>query len=399
MPWNEITPMEQKIRFVRAYEARVSTKETSMARLCAEFGISRKTGYKLLIRRDENGWPGLAERTRAPHGGERWAPPETILSVLDVRHEFPEWGSRKIVAYLRDIDPDVQWPSHSTAHEWIRRAGLIEPHSRRRRFAHPGPPPAIVLDRPNQQWSVDFKGHFRTKDRRYCYPLTVADSFSRYLIGCDSLVATSFELAQPVFVRLFREFGLPEMILSDNGTPFSSNSVKRLCKLSVWWMRLGIRPRLTQPGKPQQNGRHERMHRDLKAVACRKPAANAAEQQKSFDRFVDRYNFVRPHESLGQTPPHRSYAQSPRPFPEHLPALEYPSSHQVRRVRSSGEIKWAGQWLFVSEALVGELVSFEIVGDGCSILRFGSLELGFYSERDKRLHLDRVRPDGKAENK
>jgi putative transposase len=189
------------------------------------------------------------------------------------------------------------------------------------------------------------------------------------------------------------------MILSDNGTPFSSNSVKRLCKLSVWWMRLGIRPRLTQPGKPQQNGRHERMHRDLKAVACRKPAANAAEQQKSFDRFVDRYNFVRPHESLGQTPPNRSYAQSPRPFPEHLPALEYPSSHQVRRVRSSGEIKWAGQWLFVSEALVGELVSFEIVGDGCSILRFGSLELGFYSERDKRLHLDRVRPDGKAENK
>lgn len=390
--------MEQKIRFVRAYQTRVATKEISMTSLCAEFGISRKTGYKMLARRDENGWPGLEERTRAPHGGEQWAPPETILSVLDVRQEFPEWGSRKIVAYLEDIEPEVQWPSASTAHEWIRRAGMVEPQSRRRRFSHPGPPPAVLLDRPNQQWSVDFKGHFRTLDRRYCYPLTVADSFSRYLIGCDSLLSTSFELVQPVFVRLFREYGLPEMILSDNGTPFSSNSVRRLSALSVWWMRLGIRPRLTQPGKPQQNGRHERMHRALKADACRKPAGNATEQQKPFDRFVYRYNFLRPHEALNQKPPHRSYAPSPRPFPTRLPNLEYPSSHHARRVRSSGEIKWAGQWFFVSEALVGQTVAFEVVGDGCSILRFGDLELGFYSERDKRLYLDRVRPEGKTEN-
>lgn len=398
MPWEETTPMEQKIRFVREHGRRVTTNEMSMSALCKEFGISRKTGYKMLVRRDEAGLAGLAGRSRAPHGGESWAEAETILSVLDVRQEFPEWGARKIIAYLHDTDPDIQWPSPSTAHEWIRRAGLVEPHSNKRRFSHPGPPPVIVLDRPNQQWSVDFKGQFRTRDRCYCYPLTVADSFSRFLIGCESLVSTSFELTKAVFIRLFEEFGLPEMILSDNGSPFSSNSVRRLSRLAVWWIRLGILIRLTQPGKPQQNGRHERMHRDLKAQACRHPAANAVEQQEPFDQFVYKYNFLRPHEALDQIPPHRIYTASQRLFPQTLPEIDYPSSHHVRRVRSSGEIKWDGQWFFVSDALIGERVSFEPVGEGCSILRFASVDLGFYSDRDKRLYLDRTRPDGKAEN-
>ena len=224
----------------------------------------------------------------------------------------------------------------------------------------------------------------------------MADSFSRYIIGCQALSANSLDLTWPVFERLFREYGLPEAILSDNGTPFSSNSVKRLSKLSVRWIRLGIEPRLIEPGKPQQNGRLERMHRTLKQVACAKPSADCRRQQSLFDSFVADFNHLRPHEALGQTPPARSYVRSPREYPKRLPQIEYPDTCEVRRVRSSGEIKWKGQWLFLSEALVGELVAFEPVDDYCSIVRFGCLELGYYSDTDRRLYLDRRGPDSYA---
>jgi len=363
-----------------------------MAALCAEHGVSRKTGYKFVARHQETGWAGLRDRSRAPLSGKHWEDPETIAEVLEVRQKYPHWGARKIVAYLRDVEPDQQWPVPSVAHEWIKRAGLVESHPRPRRFPHPGRPPAIAIERPNQQWSTDFKGHFRTKDGRYCYPLTVADSFSRYIIGCQALPATSFELTWPIFEKLFRVYGLPDAILSDNGTPFSSNSVKRLSKLSVRWIRLGIEPRLIQPGKPQQNGRLERMHRTLKQEACAAPEASWRRQQRSFDRFVEQFNQVRPHEALGQTTPARSYIASSRPYPKRLPEIEYSASCRVRRVRSSGEIKWNGQWFFLSEALVGEWVAFEAVDDECSVLRFGRLELGYYSARERRLHLDRTRP-------
>jgi putative transposase len=392
MPWKAESVTDQRTKFVLDYNRRVRSKEMSMAALCAEHGVSRKTGYKFVARHEEGGWPGLRDRSRAPLGGKHWEHPETIAAVLDVRQEFPYWGARKIVAYLRDIDPDQQWPAPSVAHEWIKRAGLVEVHSRARRFPHPGRPPITPIERPNQQWSTDFKGHFKTRDGRYCYPLTVVDSFSRYIIGCQALPATSFELTWPVFEKLFREYGLPDAILSDNGTPFSSNSVKRLSRLAVRWIRLGIEPRLIQPGKPQQNGRLERMHRTLKQEACALPAANCRRQQPTFDSFSDCFNHVRPHEALGQTPPARSYVASSRQYPKRLPEIEYPSNYVVRRVRSSGEIKWNGQWFFLSDALVGEWVAFEAVDDECSVLRFGHLELGYYSAREHRLHLDRTRP-------
>jgi len=392
MPWEATTVIDQRARFVLDYNKRVRTGETTMSTLCAEHGVSRKTGYKMVARQEEGGWPGLRDHSRAPLSGKHWVNPETVAAVLDVRVEFPEWGAKKIVAYLRDIEPDQQWPAASVAHEWIKRAGMVMSHPRARRFQHPGRPSSAPIERPNQQWSTDFKGHFRTSNRRYCYPLTVADSFSRYIIGCEALRANSFDLAWPVFEKLFRSFGLPEAILSDNGTPFSSNSVKRLSKLSVRWMRLGIEPRLIEPGKPQQNGRLERMHRTLKQVACAKPSANCRRQQSQFDTFVERFNHLRPHEALGQTPPVRSYVPSPRQYPKRLPQMEYPDRFEVRRVRSSGEIKWKGQWFFLSEALVGELVAFESIDDQCSIIRFGGLELGYYWEPDRRLHLDRDRP-------
>lgn len=392
MPWKATSVTDQRAKFVLDYNRLVRSREMTMAALCAEHGVSRKTGYKLVARHEESGWPGLCDRSRAPLSGKHWEDPETIAAVLDVRLSFPQWGARKIVAYLRDIEPEQQWPVASVVHEWMRRAGLVEPHSRARRFPHPGRPPAVPIERPNQQWSTDYKGHFRTRDGRYCYPLTVVDSFSRYIIGCQALLSPSFELTWPVFEKLFREYGLPEAILSDNGTPFSSNSVKRLSRLSVRWIRLGIEPRLIQPGKPQQNGRLERMHRTLKQEACADPSANCRQQQTQFNSFVERFNHVRPHEALGQTPPVRSYDSSSRPYPKRLPELTYPQTCEVRRVRSSGEIKWRGQWFFLSDALVGEQVAFEPIDDECSILRFGRLELGYYSARERRLHLDRTRP-------
>lgn len=397
MPWKATSVTEQRAKFLLDYNKRVRTGQMTMLALCAEHGVSRKTGYKIVARFEEGRWPGLADHSRSPLGGKHWAEPETISAVLDVRLDFPQWGARKIVAYLRDIEPAQEWPAASVVHEWIKRAGmLMNRPGPRRRFPHPGRPPAVPIERPNQQWSTDFKGHFRTKDGRYCYPLTAADSFSRYIIGCEALSANTFELTWPVFVKLFREHGLPDSILSDNGTPFSSNSVKRLSKLSVRWLRLGIEPRLIQPGKPQQNGRLERMHRTLKAEACVQPAANCRRQQAQFDTFLERFNSIRPHEALGQTPPARSYERSSREYPERLPQIEYPSGVEVRHVRSSGEIRWDGQWFFLSEALVGQFVAFETIDDGCAILRFGSMELGYYCKRGHRLHLDRTRPDPPA---
>jgi len=392
MPWKATSVTDQRAKFMLDYNERVRTGQTTMFALCAEHGVSRKTGYKIVARYQQSGWQGLADHSRAPLGGKHWISPETISAVLDVRLDFPQWGSRKIVAYLRDTEPDQQWPVASVVHEWIKQAGMVIHHPGPRRFPHPGRPPSVPIERPNQQWSADFKGHFRTRDRRYCYPLTVADSFSRYFIGCRALSATTFELTWPAFERLFREYGLPDALLTDNGTPFSSNSVKRLSKLSVRLIRLGIEPRLIQPGKPQQNGRHERMHRTLKAEACDQPAADCRSQQPVFDTYIDHFNFIRPHEALGQTPPARSYVRSSREYPKRLPEIVYPSGYELRRVRSSGEIKWKGQWFFLSESLVGEMIAFEDIDDGCSIIRFGPVELGYYSDRERRLHLDRSRP-------
>ena len=399
MPWERATVTEQKVEFVREYYSRVKTKEISMRELCNAYGISRKGGYASIAAFEASGWPGLAGKSRAPHSGQHWAEPEVIQAVLDTREEFPEWGAKKIVAYLSDLEPDRNWPVASVAHEWIRKAGMVRPRARTRRFSHPGRPPSVVIDRPNQQWSVDFKGHFRTQDRRYCYPLTVFDSFSRYVLGCKALPSPSFDLTWPVFVRLFREFGLPEAILSDNGPPFSSMSVRHLSRLAVLWIRLGISPLLIDPGKPQQNGRHERMHRDLKAIACANPSSTCTSQQLQFNHFLYRFNQLRPHEALGQTPPARSYQPSPRPYPRRIPQVSYPAGLEIRRVRSSGEIKWAGQWFFLSDSLVGETVAFELVDNDCWIIKYTTLELGYYSGREKKLHLDRPWPDGKAENK
>jgi transposase InsO family protein len=398
MPWEDVTVMDAKMRFVKAYYADVKSGMRSMTALCSEYGVARKTGYSLIARHAAFGLRGLGPGSKAPHGGPHWYDPELIARVIELREEFPHWGAETILDAIARTDPDLERPSASTAHGWLKSAGLVDRTRRRRRFPHPGKPPQIPIERPNQQWSVDFKGDFRTGDRRRCYPLTVADSYSRYLLDCRALRATSFQAVWPCFERLFRMHGLPESILSDNGTPFSSNSVKRLSKLSVRWIRLGITPRLTQPGRPQQNGRHERIHGHMDPLVCSRPEHDAVRQQKSFDWFTDHHNNVRPNRALAGKIPSELYTTSPRPYPRRLPQLEYPATAEIRRVRSSGEIRWQGQWFFLSDALIGEYVAFQRIDNDLWLLSFGPLELGCYSERERRLFLDRPRPAGKAEN-
>jgi putative transposase len=398
MPWKEASVTDERMKFVREYDRRVRSGELSMSALCEEHGIARKTGYKIVKRRNEHGWPGLADRSRAPHSGPHWSDSDVIMRVLEVRLKFPHWGAETILAHFRRFEPEASWPGASAVHRWIKQAGLIDRSVRARRFPHPGPPKRNPPSEPNDEWSTDFKGHFRTRDGRYCYALTIADQFSRYLLSCHGLLSTSFEKVWPVYERVFRQYGLPRSILSDNGTPFSSNSVKRLSKLSVRWIRLGIQPRLTQPGHPQQNGLLERIHGHMKPLVCNKPARNCREQQKQFDWFWDHHNNVRPNAGCDRQVPADLYNASPRPYPSRLPVIEYPAGFEVRKVRSSGDIMWKGQWFFLSEALVGEPIGFEPVDDGCWVAHFGPINLGYYSARDRKLHLDRTRPAGKAEN-
>ena len=389
MPWESTTVTDQRIRFIVAYDREVAAGRMTMAALCEKFGIARKTGYKFVARRDAEGWSGLSDRSRAPLSGPHWIEPAVRELILAIKSECDDFGAKKIRAELLLSDPGRPWPSISAIHQILRRHGLVRVPNRRRRFPHPGAAPQYSATAPNQEWSVDFKGQFRTGDRHYCYPLTVADTFSRYLLVCDSLSSPSIEKTWRSFDRAFREYGLPDAIRSDNGHPFASSSVRRLSRLSVRWVRLGIELRLIEPGKPQQNGRHERMHLTLKQQVCSHPAATIRGQQKAFNAFRQHFNHRRPHESLEQRRPGDVYTASPRPYPTKLPTIEYPSGIEPRRVNANGVIKWHRRELFVSEVLAGETVGIQRIDDTWWILLFGPLVLGYYSDRDQKFYLER----------
>jgi putative transposase len=272
----------------------------------------------------------------------------------------------------------------STVCEILNRHGLVPRKRRRRVIGHPGKPTAEMLA-PNDIWCADFKGQFKTGDGIYCYPLTVTDGYSRYLLGCQGLLSTSSVDAKPVFTRLFREYGLPTRIRSDNGVPFATTTLARLSMLSAWWVRLGILPDLIEPGKPQQNGRHERMHRTLKAETTRPPAANRQAQQRKFNRFREEFNNERPHEALDMATPASVYVPSRREMPDRLPPLEYPDRFEVRYVSDNGGIRWNKGWVNVSSTCIGEYVGLEEIDDGVWNVYFGPLKLGRLLERHMRI--------------
>lgn len=371
--------MSQREEFVKL----VFERRHPITELCVAFGVSEKTGHKWISRYKREGILGLADRSHAPHIAAHQVSPRQRREITALREKHPTWGARKIRAVLARSLPATEWPAPSTIGELLLKEGLIR--SRRRGRAHLKSP-FTALDSgltmatgPNDVWSTDFKGEFRLARGGYCYPLTVLDGSSRFLLGCTALLSTATAPVKVVFGRLFEKYGLPSVIRSDNGTPFASaSSVARLSTLSVWWIKLGIRPERIAPGHPQQNGQHERMHKTLKAEATRPPGPNLFDQQRRFDRFRREYNTQRPHEALKQATPASLYTSSPRPFPPNTPTIQYAESTEVRRVSTNGMVTWDGQNFWLSKTLSGEDVGFEEAGDDLWTVNFGALTLGAY---------------------
>jgi putative transposase len=382
MPWRELSPMEQRLELVREYASGLFT----MTELAAQYGISRKTGYFWVDRYAAEGAAGLQDRSRRPHTSPQATEPTLIEALVTQRRRHPRWGAKKLLAVVTRDEPDAAWPARSTVHDALKARGLIEPRRRRARPLVPRPSPLAPITEINEVWTTDFKGHFRTGDGVYCYPLTLRDGFSRFVLRCDSLAGYTYDATRARFVRAFADYGLPLRIRSDNGAPFAGAGLGRLSRLAVWWMRLGIVPERIAPGHPEQNGSHEQFHAVLKAATARPPAATAAAQQRRFRRFRQEYNDVRPHEALADCVPAQLYAASPRPYPRTLPPLDYAGHLEVRRVYDNGCLWWRQRVLFVSEALVGQDVAFEEVDEAVWTVYFGTVALARFDERQHRLH-------------
>jgi transposase InsO family protein len=372
--------MDQRTRFIADY----LRGTLSVTELCDNYGISRKTAYKWIDRYLREGPAGLSYRSRRPASSPNSTPPALVEAIIKARQHHPSWGAKKLLKILHSKHPRWPWPGRSTVCDILKRHGLVAKKRRPRKIGHPGKPTTLVTA-PNDLWCADFKGHFKTGNGRYCYPLTVSDQCSRYLLGCQSLLNTSVADSKPVFTRLFKEFGLPKRIRTDNGVPFATTSLARLSRLSAWWLRLGVIPEFIEPGKPQQNGAHERMHRTLKAEATRPSAANHIAQQRRFNRFRDEFNNERPHEALDMQTPASLYESSPRPMPNKLPPLQYPDRFEVRYVSANGGIRWHCQWVNVSHVCTGEHVGLEEIDNGVWNIYFGPLKLGRLLERHMRI--------------
>ncbi len=377
MPWHETDAVNERMRFVMSLEKGAC----SVAEACRAFGISRKTGYKILGRYRELGVDGIRDQSRAPKSHPNQIPLEVESAVLRVRRRHPTWGSKKILAVLARESSDASWPARSTVDALLKRVGLVKPRGPRRRRQPPHGRPTVVASASNDVWSMDYKGHFRVGDGTRCDPLTVNDMFSRASLVCRAMVAPKSDDVRKQLERAFRSFGLPRMMLSDNGPPFASCGLGRLSRLGVWLLRLGIRPVLIEPGRPDQNGRHERFHETLKKETAMPPCATVGAQQASFQRFQKIYNEERPHEALDMRVPAEVYACSPREMPSRLVDHEYASGFEQRRVRTDGAIKWQGSLVFVGEALSGEVVGLRQAVEDVWQLHLGPLCLGVVRDR------------------
>jgi len=368
------------------------TGEFTVTQLAKRFKVSRKTAHKWLGRFADEGIAGLDERSRAPHRCPRATPTEVVNAVVRAKQAHPTWGPAKLSPCPDDAtEIGGAWPAVSTRGRILGMYGLVRGR-KRRRHTPAWSQPFVDANRPNDVWCTDFKGWFRTGDGTRCDPLTITDACTRFLLGCDILGKPDHDYVRPVFERIFREYGLPLAIRSDNGPPFASVGAGGLSRLSVWWVKLGIMPERIQPGHPEQNGRHERLHRTLKQEVMKPPAANPMDQQEKCDKFLSVYNKERPHEALGQVPPARLYLPSPRPYPERISDIEYPPLTEVRRVRSNGQIKWHGELVYVSEALIGELISVIEDKDGW-LVSFGPIPLGLlYLHRSSLSPLPHTHP-------
>ena len=375
----ETSVLAERRAFVRAFES----GHWSMTELCERYRVTRPTGYKWVARHRMGGDAALADQSRATQHCPHRTSGEVEALLVAARREYG-WGAKKLLQVLRTRHPQRTWPARSTVNALLERHGLLRRQRRRQQWTHPGAP-ALVTDHPNQVWPVDFKGQFRTGDGLYCYPLTITDHFSRSLLLCHGLPSVKAVGVKPLFRTLFRAVGLPEAIRTDNGAPFASTGIHGLSALNVWWMQLGSHHQRIAPSSPQQNGTHERMHRDLKRETTRPAARTLRAQQRRFDAFLRRYNEERPHEALGDQTPMTRWMPSPRSYPEHIIAPDYPAQLEVRRVSTAGTFRFHTRQPFLSEVLAGEDIGLEEVADGIWNIVYYRTLLGRLDERNLRI--------------
>jgi len=374
--------MEERARFILACR----DEEDSFTAICESFGISRKTGYKWLERYDARGIGGLADESRVPATHPRWLTDAAVDAVIEARKSRPTWGPKKLQTVLLATHPELARIGISTIAGVLKRYGLVRTVRRRPRIPRYSEPLGACVA-PNDVWCADFKGHFALLDRKRCYPLTISDAASRFLIKCEGLRVPDEAHVRKHFERAFVEFGIPRRIRTDNGPPFASRAPGGLSRLAVWWIQLGITPERIEPGHPEQNGRHERMHRTLAAEATQPPGRNLRAQQRIFDLFRQHYNEQRPHEALGQRPPASVYSSSRNPMPSTLACPEYGPDDVVRLVSCNGRIRWRMARVLVSPLLIGQPVGARCIADGRWELRFGPVVLGIIDERRKEPRL------------
>lgn len=380
MPWKETHVMDQKIKMIGNW----LSGEYSITELSRIHEVSRKTLYKWIERYEADRDGGLQERSRRPLRMPRATPAELVAEILASKSRHEHWGPRKLLAWLRSHQPEESWPASSTMSLILKRHGMV--HVRRKR--HHTPPysqPFLKSNQPNEVWCADFKGQFRLGAGGLCYPLTLTDSYSRYLLGCWGLEHPAYSPTRSYFELAFREYGLPSAIRTDNGVPFASVGLGGLSSLAVWFIKLGICPERIDKGHPEQNGRHERMHRTLKSEAISPSRKNMKEQQRVFDRFRASYNDDRPHEALGQRTPASIYRSSAREYPAKLPGAEYPENFSVRQMKRGGGFKWRNHELYLSQALSGELIGLKEIDTGLRKIYFSFYPVGILDERTMRI--------------
>src|SRR5437660_6808708 len=376
MPWKVSSVMEERLRFILEYEA----GEESMTELCQRYDISRETGYRTLHRARASGLSGLLPQSHAAHRQGNQTPEEIEQKVLELRQAHMRWGPRKLKRILERDEPGRNWPATSTIGALLKREGLVVARKKRWHTA-PYMEPLAHAQECNRVWCADFKGWFRTADRERIDPLTISDAYSRYLLRCQAVEKTNTERVQAIFEAAFREYGMPEAIRTDNGPPFASHAVAGLSRLAVWWIKLGIVPERIAAGHPEQNGRHERMHRTLEQELTQPPAANRRKQQQALDCFRQEYNEVRPHEALAMQTPAAFYQPSARPFPERVPELEYPGTMLVRSVRPQGNFRWKKHDVFLSEVLWGERIGLLPEDDRWFTIYFAQVPLARFDSQ------------------
>jgi len=372
--------MEEKLRFIFEYD----TGNHTMTELCQRYEITRETGYVWVRRYRQAGVPGLVERSRAAHRHSNQMPEEIERMVLELRQAHMRWGPRKLKKILERDEPGRMWPATSTIGALLQREGLVVARKKRKRTA-PYSEPLAHAHGANRVWCADFKGWFRTGDGERIDPLTISDAHSRYLLRCQAVEKTDTARVQAIFEAAFREYGMPAAIRTDNGPPFASSAVAGLSRLAVWWIKLGIVPERIAAGHPEQNGRHERMHRTLKQEVAQPPAANRRKQQRALDHFREEYNEVRPHEALQMNTPAAVYEPSERKYPARVSAPDYPESMLVRSVRRRGHFRWKKHEMFLTEVLWGEQVGLLPVDDRWFTIYFAQYPIARFDSQELRV--------------